>query len=110
MSMEFVISMTFSFSFSLPENDIMHPVIGPTSTPFVDPLDGCFMGNPPIVELTGRSRAPTKVLVELTSNASHDLLEAGQLVLKVLQSVMENIYLGALLSYHLTKVATLTES
>ena len=51
-----------------------------------------------------------KVLIELSGNTSHDLLEAGQLVLKVLQSIMENVYFGVLLSNHLTKVATLTES
>ena len=84
--------------------------IGPTGAPLVDSLDGRFMGNPPFVELTSGSRAPTEVLVELTSNASHDLLEAGQLVLKVLQGVMENIYFGVLLPNHFTKVATLTKS
>ena len=68
------------------------------------------MGNPPLVELASRGRATTKVLVELTSNASHDLLEPGQLVLKVLQSVMENVYFGVLLTNHFTKVATLTKS
>ena len=34
--MEFVISMTFSFSFSLPENDIMHPVWNSCSQSGVD--------------------------------------------------------------------------
>ena len=60
--------------------------------------------------LTDRGRATPKVLVELTSNASHDLFEAGQLVLQVLQSVMENVYFGVLLSDYLAEFATLTES
>ena len=62
------------------------------------------------MELANGSRTPTKVRVELSGNASHDLLKAGQLVFEVLQSVMENVYLGVLLSNHLTEVATLTES
>ena len=84
--------------------------IGPTGAPFVDPFEGCFMGNPSLVDLANRGCATTKVLVELTSNSSHDLFEAGQLVLKVLQRVMENVDLGVLLSNNLTKVATLTKS
>ena len=68
------------------------------------------MRNPSLVELTNRGSTPTKVIIELTSNASHDLLETGQFVLKVLQGVMENIDFGVLLSNHLTKVATLTKS
>ena len=51
-----------------------------------------------------------KVVVELSGNTGHDLLEAGQLVLKVLQGVMKNIDFGVLLSNHLTKVVTLTRS
>ena len=66
------------------------------------------MGDPSLVVLANGGRASTKVLIELSGNAGHDLLEAGQLVLKVLQSVMENVYLGVLLSNNLTKVATLT--
>ena len=84
--------------------------IGPAGASLVDPLDGCLMGNPSLVELANRGCATTKVLVELTSNTSHNLLEAGQFVLKVLHGVMENVYGSVLLPYHLTKVATLTES
>ena len=84
--------------------------IGPTSASFVDLFDGCFMGNPSIMELARRGRALTKVVVKLSRHAGHDLLEASQLVLEVLQSVMENVYLGVLLTNHLTKVATLTGS
>ena len=62
------------------------------------------------MELASRSRALTKVIVELPGHTSHDLLEAGQLVFKVLQGVMENVDLGVLLSNYLTKVATLTKS
>ena len=73
----------------------------------VDLLNGRLVGNPSVMELTSGSRAPPKVLVELTGNTGHNLLEASQLVFKVLQSVMENVYLGVLLPNHLTKVATL---
>ena len=68
------------------------------------------MGDPPIMELANGNRTLPKVLVELTGDTGHDLLEAGQLVLKVLQSIVENVDLGVLLSDNLTKVATLTES
>ena len=68
------------------------------------------MGNPSLVELASRGRATTKVLVELTSNASHDLLKAGQLIFEVLQCVMQDVDLGVLSPNQLTKVATLTES
>ena len=68
------------------------------------------MGSPSLVEPTDYSCTPTKVLVELLSDASHDLFEPGQLVFKVLQSVMENVDFGVLLSNHFTKVATLTKS
>ena len=68
------------------------------------------MGDPSIVELASRSPALTKVLVELTNDTSHDLLETGQLVFEVLQGIMENVYLGVLLPNHLTKIATLTKS
>ena len=84
--------------------------IGPTGTTLVDPLDPCFMGDPSLMELANGNRTFPKVLVELTGDTSHDLLEAGQLVLQVLQCIMENIDLGVLLTNHLTKVATLTES
>ena len=68
------------------------------------------MGNPSLVELANRDCSPTKVLIELSDNTSHDLFEAGQLVLKVLHHIMENVYLGVLLPNHFTKVATLTKS
>ena len=68
------------------------------------------MGDPSLVKLADRGCASTKVLVELSSDASHDLFKAGQLVLQVLQGVMENIYFGVLLPNYFTKVATLTES
>ena len=84
--------------------------IGSTGATLVDPLDSGFMRNPPLVILANGSRATTKVLVELTSNPGHDLLESCQLVLEILQSVVENINLGVLLSNHFTKVATLKES
>ena len=84
--------------------------IGPAGAPLVDPFDGGLMGNPSLVELANRGCATTKVLIELTSNASHNLFKASQLVLKVLQSIVENVYLGVLLSNHFTKVTTLTES
>ena len=62
------------------------------------------------MELTTSGPGLAKVIVELTSNASHDLLETSQLVLKVLQGVMENVYFGILLPNYLAKVATLTKS
>ena len=84
--------------------------IGPTGASLVNLLDGRFVQNPSLVELTNRDLALAEVVVELSNDTSHDLLEAGQLVFKVLQGVMENIDLGVLLSNHLTKVATLTKS
>ena len=51
-----------------------------------------------------------EVVIELTSNTRHDVLETGQFVLEILQGIVENVYFGVLLSNHLTKVATLTES
>ena len=68
------------------------------------------MQNPSLVELANDNFALTKVVVVLTNNTSHDLLETGQLVLKVLQGVMENIYFGVLKPNYFTKVATLTKS
>ena len=62
------------------------------------------------MELANRGCTPTKVLVELTSDTTHDLLKAGQLVLKVLHGVVENVYRGVLLPNHLAKVAALTKS
>ena len=84
--------------------------IGPTGTTLVDPLNGGFMGNPSLVVQTNGSRTSTKVRVELISDSGHDLLETGQLVLKVLQSVVENIYFGVLLPNDFTKVTSLTKS
>ena len=89
---------------------IITGTIRPASTPLVNPLDGRFMGNPSLMELTDRGGAPTKVLVELTSNASHDLLKAGQFVLEVFHGILENVDLSVLLPNHFTKIATLTES
>ena len=68
------------------------------------------MQDPPIVDLTNGGFDLAEVVVELTNNTSHDLLEAGQLVLKVLHRIVENVYLGVLLPNHFTKVATLTKS
>ena len=62
------------------------------------------------MKLTNGGCAPTKVRIELPGDTSHDLFEAGQLVLEVLQGVVENIYFGILLPNYLTKVVTLTES
>ena len=83
--------------------------IRPTSATLVDPLNGRLMGDPPLVDLTDSNRTLAKVLVELSSNTGHDLLEAGQLILEILQGIMEKIYFGVLLSNNLAKVATLTE-
>ena len=68
------------------------------------------MGNPSLIELTSAGRASSEVVIELAGDTSHDLLEPRQLVLQVLQGIVENVDLGVLLSNHLTKVATLTES
>ena len=84
--------------------------IGAAGATLIDSLNGHFVGSPSLVEPTRDSCASTKVLVELLSDASHDLLETGQLVLQVLQGILENVYLGVLLTNHLTKVATLTKS
>ena len=84
--------------------------IRPAGTTFVDPLNGSFMGDPSLVGLASTDCTTTKVLVELSRNASHYLLETGQLVFQVLQSIVENIDLGVLLPNHLTKVATLKKS
>ena len=84
--------------------------IGPTSTTLVNPLDGRLMGNPSFMELTNVGCASTKVVVKLLGNTGHDLFEASQFVLKVLQGVMENVYFGVLLSNYLAKVAALTKS
>ena len=89
---------------------IVTGAIGPTSAPLIDLLNGRLMRNPSFVELTNGGRTPTKVLVELPGDSGHDLFEACQLVLQVLQGVVENINFGILLPNHLTKVATLTES
>ena len=84
--------------------------IGPTGAPLVDLFDGGFVQDPSLVELTDRDLALAEVVVELLNDTGHDLLEARQLVLEVLHGVMENVQLGVLLSYYLTKVATLTKS
>ena len=76
----------------------------------IDLLNGSLMGNPSFVELSNMSSHPTGVVVDLSKGTSHDLFETGQFILEVLQSVVENVYLGVLLSYHLAKVATLTKS
>ena len=68
------------------------------------------MGYPPVMEMATRSAAFTEVVVIFATNPGHHRLETGQLVLKVLQSVMENVYFGVLLPNHLAKVATLTKS
>ena len=62
------------------------------------------------MEMATRSATLPKVVVIFATNPGHDGLEAGQLVLKVLQGIVENVDLGVLLSNYLTKVATLTKS
>ena len=84
--------------------------VGSTGASLVDPLDGYLVGGPSLMELTNRGRQPTKVPIELSSNAGHDLFETSQLVLQVLQRIMENVNFGVLLPNHLAKVATLTKS
>ena len=68
------------------------------------------MGNPSFMEMATGSVTLSEVVVVFTTDPSHDRLEAGQLVFKVLHSIMENVEFGILLPNHLTKVATLTES
>ena len=92
------------------ERVIIAGTIGPTSATLVDSLDGRLVGNPPLLKLTGRGCALAKVLVELTSNPSHDLLETSQFVFEVLHGIMENIDGGILLPNYPAKVATLTKS
>ena len=65
--------------------------VGSTSATFIDPLDGRFMGDPSLVELSRRNSGSTKVLPELSTNTRHDLLEASQLVLQVLDGVVEDV-------------------
>ena len=84
--------------------------VGPASASLIDPFNGRLMRDPSLVELTSRSRTSTKVLVELSSDPCHDMLETGQLVFQVLHGIMENIDFGVLLPNHFTKVATLTKS
>ena len=78
--------------------------VNPASAAFVDLLDGCLMGNPPFVEVTSRSSVPTEVVVVLATNSHHDVLEAGQLVLQILDGIMKDIQLGRLLANHLPKI------
>ena len=84
--------------------------IGSTSTTLVYFLDCRFVSHPPLMEMTTRRVAFAEVVVVLAADPSHDLFEAGQLVLQVLQGIMENVDLGVLLPNHFTKVATLTRS
>ena len=84
--------------------------IGPAGTTLVDLLDGSFVQDPPLMELSNRDFTLTEVVIHLTNSTRHNLFETGQLVLEVLQSIMKDIDLGVLLSDHLTKVATLTKS
>ena len=62
------------------------------------------------MKVTTRSTTLSKVVVILATNPGHDHLETRQLVFEVLHGILENVDLGILLSNHLTKVATLTES
>ena len=68
------------------------------------------MVHPSFVKMTTGSTTLPEVVVILTTDSGHDLLETSQLVFKVLQGVMKNVYLGVLLSNRLAKVATLTKS
>ena len=79
-------------------------------TTLVDPLNGSLMGDPSFVKMTTGSTTLPEVVVILATDPGHDLLEAGQLVFEVLYGVVENVQFGILLSNHLAKVATLTES
>ena len=84
--------------------------IGPTSATLIDLFNGRFMGNPSLMEMATRGVTLAEVFVVLATDSRHDRLEAGQLVLQVLQGIMENVYLGVLLTNHFTEVATLTKS
>ena len=84
--------------------------ISPTGTALVDPFDGGFVSNPPLVTTTRGSATLAEVAVVLTTDPRHNRLEAGQLVFEVFDRIVQNVQFRGLLSHHLTKVASLTKS
>ena len=85
-------------------------VITPTSTTLVNLLNGRFMRDPPGVASTDRDANLSKVGVVLAVNPCHDLLEAGQVILEFLDSMMKNVQLGSLLAYHLPHIVGLEKA
>ena len=82
--------------------------IGPTSTALIDPFNGGFVSNPPLVTTTRGSATFAEVVVVLTTDPRHDRLEAGQLVFEVFNRIMQDVQFRGLLSHHLAKVTSLT--
>ena len=60
------------------------------------------------MEMTRGNVASTEVAVVLLANPGHDRLEAGQLILEILDGMMQDVQLCSLLSHHLAEVASLT--
>ena len=85
-------------------------VLGVTSTaraPLVNLQDGGFVGNPPSMKMAMCHPGLLEVLVILPANPGHRLLEAGELVLEVLEGVHQDVQLHRLLANHLPKIVGL---
>ena len=71
--------------------EVIPRVTCPASTPFVDLLDGSFMGNPSRMEMSHGDTSLLEVVVILATNSHHGLLKAGQLVLKIFKGVVQDV-------------------
>ena len=78
--------------------------VDPAGTTLVDLLDGRFMGQPSLMEVTSGNAVSSKVVVVLTTYSCHRFLETGQFVLQVLHGVMKDVQLGRLHLDHLPEV------
>ena len=76
----------------------------------VDLLDGGFMGDPSRVEVSNGDSSLLEVIVILPTDTSHDLLEAGQFILEIFNSMVKDVQGGRLLAYHLPKFVGLEKA
>ena len=65
------------------------------------------MGDPSLVKMTGGDTVPSKVVIILSTNSRHSLLEARQLVFEVLHGMVQDIEFRSLLANHLSEVISL---
>ena len=90
--------------------EVILRVTSSTGAPLVNLLNGGFVGDPPTMEVSDRNSGLPEVDVVFTTDTSHCLLKAGQLVRQIFYGVEQDVQLRGLLSHHFPQLVGLEKA